>query len=449
MNHFDEKYDKEISELFLRFPSVQKVPFAQAYKPGLERMVRFNGLLGSPDRKLRLIHVAGTNGKGSISNMLASVLSACGCKTGLYTSPHILDFRERMRIASAGKAAGNVTHLPTKEYVYDFMMRYKADFEKLSLSFFEITTGLALRWFADEGCDAAVMEVGLGGRLDSTNIITPELSVIGQIGLDHCQMLGDTLDAIAGEKAGIIKPGVPAVIGEALPETRPVFERKASETGSRLVYAEEAEADIEGVSRDMDLRGAYQKKNLRTVLSAVSVLSEEGGLLDGIADKDAVREAVVHTAARMDFHGRWERLSRNPDVIADIGHNAPALGCNFRQLEDGLRSGEYDTLIIVYAIMADKDLDAIMPLMPHDATYVFATPSTSRAMPSSEVMERYSSWRIAHGLDTDRLFASDTVAGAVSEALGLASFSGGKPLVYIGGSTFAVADAVPLFSRSG
>lgn len=448
MKYSDDNYDKEINRLFLRFPSVQKVPFSEAYKPGLERMEQFDAILGRPDKMLRTVHVAGTNGKGSISNMLASVLSACGLKVGLYTSPHILDFRERMRVALAGATDCNVTSLIPKDYVYDFIMAHKADFEKLDLSFFEISTGMAFSWFADEGCDAAVIEVGLGGRLDSTNIITPELSVIGQVGLDHCQILGDTLEAIAWEKAGIIKPGVPAVIGELLPQTEPVFERKAFETGSPLVYAERMEWDLDGVLEEMDLRGEYQKKNLRTVMAAVSVLSGDGGILHGMAGEDSVRRALIHTASRMDFHGRWERISRNPDVIMDIGHNAPALAYNFRQLEESMQHG-YDSLIIVYAIMADKDLDAIMPLMPHDATYVFATPSTSRAMPSTVILGRYAEWRKSHGMDTDRLFCSETVGGAVSEALELASFSGGNPLIYIGGSTFAVADAVPLFPKHG
>lgn len=448
MQYSEENYDKELSEIFQRFPSVQNVPFADAYKPGLERMVQFEEILGNPDRALRLVHVAGTNGKGSVSNMLASVLSAAGLKTGLYTSPHILDFRERMRIASPGEGAGNRTSLVPKEYVYDFIMRYRADFERLSLSFFEIGTGMALKWFADSGCDAAVIEVGLGGRLDSTNIITPELSVITQIGLDHCQMLGNTLGVIAGEKAGIIKPGVPAVIGEVLPETEPVFEARAKEAGSPLIYAERLPEPscMELILGEMDLRGVYQKKNLRTALAAVGVLRREGGLLDGRGGESAMENALIHTASRMDFHGRWERISRNPDVIVDIGHNAPALRYNFRQLEEAIGHG-YDSLIIIYAVMADKDLDAIMPLMPRDATYIFTTPSTSRALPSPKILERYSSWRKEHGLDTDRLFASDTVAGAISEALGLASFSGDNPLIYIGGSTFAVADAVPFFEK--
>ena len=221
-----KKYQDKVESIFTRFPSVQNVPFKDAYKPGLENMLRFEEILGDPHKKLRTIHVAGTNGKGSVANMIASALSACGLRTGLYTSPHLVDFRERMRIAGPG-----AVELVPEEYVYDFLCRYEADMDALSLSFFEITTGMAFKWFADKEVDVAVIEVGLGGRLDSTNVITPDLSVVTSIALDHCALLGDTLEAIAGEKAGIFKKGVPALVGEYVPRTRPVFEAKAADPG--------------------------------------------------------------------------------------------------------------------------------------------------------------------------------------------------------------------------
>ena len=206
-NCFDKAYNDKLEAIFTRFPSVQKVPFGDAYKPGLDHMIRFAALLGDPQGNFRTIHVAGTNGKGSVANMLASALSSAGLKVVLYTSPHILDFRERMRILDPPS-------LVPKEYVYDFLCRYEKDMDELDLSFFEITTGLAFKWFSDEKVDVAVIETGLGGRLDSTNIIKPDLSVITSIALDHCALLGDTLEEIAGEKAGIFKQGVPALVGE-------------------------------------------------------------------------------------------------------------------------------------------------------------------------------------------------------------------------------------------
>ena len=222
----EAQYQHKLEELFVRFPSVQSSGFGDAYKPGLEHMEAFSALLGHPDRKFRTIHVAGTNGKGSVANMLASALAATGLRVGLYTSPHILDFRERMRILDPG--SDSPARLIGKPEVWDFISRWEETFDTLELSFFEITTGMAFRWFADEKVDLAVIEVGLGGRLDSTNIITPEVSVITSIGLDHCAMLGDTREAIAGEKAGIFKPGVPAVVGTRDGQTAPVFEASAA-----------------------------------------------------------------------------------------------------------------------------------------------------------------------------------------------------------------------------
>ena len=256
-NCFDKAYNDKLEAIFTRFPSVQKVPFGDAYKPGLDHMIRFAALLGDPQGNFRTIHVAGTNGKGSVANMLASALSSAGLKVGLYTSPHILDFRERMRILDPQS-------LVPKEYVYDFLCRYEKDMDELDLSFFEITTGLAFKWFSDENVDVAVIETGLGGRLDSTNIIMPDLSVITSIALDHCALLGGTLEEIAGEKAGIFKQGVPALVGEYLPETLPVFEAKASQTGSSLYLAEDMDLSmsdlVPSIIQDMDLRGAYQAK---------------------------------------------------------------------------------------------------------------------------------------------------------------------------------------------
>ena len=401
------KYEEKLSAIFSRFPSVQTSRFADAYKPGLDHMRQFAAILGNPQEQYRTIHVAGTNGKGSVSSMLSSVLMAKGCRTGLYTSPHLVDFRERMKVD--GK-------MPPEEWVYDFLVEYGSVFESLDLSFFEITTGMALRWFAQMQCDWAVVEVGLGGRLDSTNIITPELCVITSIGLDHCALLGNTLAEIAAEKAGIFKEDVPAVIGEVLPETLPVFLDKAL---GPLYFADPRGADL---PEGMDLRGDCQRKNLATVLKALEVLGIEPDM-----------EAIAHTAERTGLRGRWEKLRDNPLVICDIGHNAAALGPNFRQLESLGRP-----MTIIYAVMADKDLDAIIPLMPTDAKYIFVTPPTPRALPAEQILERVEG--VMDGCP--RLRAIPDVARAIAVAL---EESAPGDVIYIGGSTFAVTEAVKYF----
>ena len=451
MAEFNEtEYQALVEDIFRRFPSVQKDGFsAGAYKPGLERMEAFDEVLGYPSRQFKSIHVAGTNGKGSVSNMLASALSACGLRAGLFTSPHLLDFRERM------EAGG--TLIP-KEYVYKFLTRWLPWITENQLSFFEITTGMAFRWFADEGVDVAVIETGLGGRLDSTNILEkPLLTIVTSIGLDHMALLGNTLEQIAGEKAGIFKADVPALVGERIPETAPVFEAKARGF-CPLSFADELTPTLWGrkdeIVHAMDLQASVQVKNLRTVLSALEILRPA---FPSLSDEGIV-EGIVHTARNMGFHGRWERLRERPTVIADIGHNAHALRHNFAQLQARVDSGENDALIIVYGIMADKDLDAILPLMPRRATYLFATASTPRALSSAEILKRYlTSENNAFPDAKNRADASgnasssdvipprafDTVKEAVEKALELAT---PDTLIYIGGSTFVVADALPLFA---
>lgn len=450
-----ERYNSLIQSIFQRFPSVQTSSFNDAYKPGLQHMLDFNAALGGPDKAFRTIHVAGTNGKGSVANMLASVLAGTGLKVGLYTSPHILDFRERMRIVSGKHTA----ELVQKEYVQDFLEKWSDTFDKLELSFFEITTGLAFKWFADMNVDVAVIEVGLGGRLDSTNIINPELGIVTSIGLDHCDLLGDTLDKIAFEKAGIFKRGVPVVIGETMPETEPVFRKRFAEVNAgepsgadfpALVFADRTEPSMwymhEAVLENMDLQGEYQAMNLRTVMAAIDVLQTRWHDVEGLSDKAAVADSLIRTALRMGFHGRWERLSTNPDVICDIGHNAPALTYNFGQLKKYLETGKYTSLIMVYGVMADKNFDAIMPLFPDNATWIFTTPQTARAAKASAIFEKYTAFCEESGRPASRLYVQDNVREAVLLALKTAAAYGGNPLVYIGGSTFVVSEAVPCFA---
>lgn len=469
------EYDDLVKSIFRRFPSVQSGTFSEAYKPGLGHILDFEAMTGNPERSYHTVHVAGTNGKGSVANMLASVLAGAGLRAGLYTSPHIMDFRERMRIVdghadlSAASGGESPARLVPEGYVYDFLTTWAETFDRLDLSFFEITTALAFRWFADENVDVAVIETGLGGRLDSTNIITPDLSIVTSIGLDHCEILGDTLAKIAAEKAGIFKKGVSAIVGEAVPETENVFRQKfaevntGTECSSKLVFADRLQPSMwymhEEILREMELRGEYQAPNLRTVMCAVEMLAgqwKDAGRGNAayralssaavrMADKAEVSRSFIHAASRMDFHGRWERLSRNPDVICDIGHNAPALTWNFSQLRGYLSGGVYSSLIIIYGIMADKNLDAIFPLFPEDATWIFTAPQTKRALPASDIKSRYAAFCKASGRLADRLYVSDSVKEAVYMALKTASAYGDNPLIYIGGSTFVVAEALPCF----
>ena len=452
MEFSESRYGALLEEIFQRFPSVQKTDFATAYKPGLAGMEAFCEALGHPERAFKSIHVAGTNGKGSVASLLASALAGVGLRTGLYTSPHLVDFRERARIV-----AGDAFDLIPKDYVFDFLTTWEPYFIEHGLSFFEITTGLAFKWFADSGVDAAVIETGLGGRLDSTNVITPELALVTTIGLDHCALLGNTLEAIAGEKAGIFKPGVPALVGESNPETDPVFDDKAWML-CPLTFADKVRPSLwhrrQDILKKMDLQADVQEKNLRTVLAAVDILKQIPGF-KALADTEGVLAGLAGAARRTGFRGRWERLSELPFVICDIGHNPQALQYNFAQLRRYVEEGRCSSLIIVYGIMADKDLDGILPLMPADATYIFTAPQTARALPAGELLKRYTAFQ--GGSPSLRTYAADSVRQAVQMALQLAqtlsqqtnrSASASKPvppLVFIGGSAFVVAEALPLF----
>ena len=407
MNYTEEHYNRLLEELFARHPSVQNTGFTPgAYKPGLAGMMQLDAALGHPSRQLRAVHVAGTNGKGSVCSMLAAALSAAGLRVGLYTSPHLVDFRERIKLVERD----GWSMIPREE-----VFRFLDGRDFGGLSFFEITTGLAFRWFADRQVDIAVIETGLGGRLDSTNILTPELSVVTSIGLDHCALLGDTRAKIAAEKAGIFKPGVPALVGGRAEDTAPVFEARATAAPCPLFWAE----DFEETLFDTDLTGPCQPQNLRTALAALELL--------GIP---ADRDALAATAARTGLRGRWERLCAVPEVICDIGHNPPALEINFRRLRESGRP-----LLIVYGIMADKDLAAIRPLMPPDAQYFLVAPRGERALPVEALAAR---------MDGLRCTVCGSVEDGVRQALDAASRTP-DCILYIGGSTFVVAEAVGLF----
>lgn len=494
----EEAYQELVGRLFSRFPSFQKVG-AGAYKPGIANMEFADQLMGHPHRQYKIIHVAGTNGKGSVSNMLTSVLASCGHKVGLYTSPHILDFRERIRVVSQpspsiqgnpchvnpGESEGpvkeSIIRLISKEYIWDFVHQWQDTFDHLDMSFFEITTLLALNWFASENVDVVVLETGLGGRLDSTNIVTPVLSVITNIGLDHCDMLGETLPEIAFEKAGIIKPCVPVVVGESGPEIDAVFERKVLYTNlaepefmgdrtrimSLLTFADKVQPTLwdrhEEILAAMDLQGEYQRRNLRTVLAALDVLDGIESILTGkvrevpgnsgvpaaFSDQKCARcmDALVHTAARTDFHGRWEKLSDNPYTICDIGHNGHGLKYNFAQLTRMMDSGKFSRLILVYGSVADKDVDAVLHLLPENAVYVFTQADSRRALPAEKIREKYLSHCRESGHPSGDVHVAPSVAEALETAARLAAQEK-SPLIYIGGSTYVVSEAVSEFKSS-
>ena len=460
--HFSESaYQEMIDALFCRFPSFQKVG-AGAYKPGLGNMEFMDQLLGHPHKKYKVIHVAGTNGKGSVSNMLASALSSMGYKVGLYTSPHILDFRERIRVCDSG----SVSLIP-KQDVWNFVRQWQDTFDHVDMSFFEITTSMALQWFADQEVDYVVLETGLGGRLDSTNIVTPVLSVITNIGLDHCDLLGETLQEVAFEKAGIIKPCVKVVVGESSPETDAVFERKVLYTNlpepafmgnraaimSLLTFADKVEPSLwdrhERILAEMDLKGSYQRKNLRTVLAALDALEISCGTSTLSAENrgGGIAEAIIHAAERVGFHCRWEQVSESPRVICDIGHNEHGLKYNFAQLEAMLQAGECTDLIILYGSVSDKDVDAVMRLMPRDAKYVFTQANGKRALPAESVREKYLTFCTETGRQPGTVWCCPHVREAArvayDEAARLCNADpSARPLIYVGGSTYVVSEFI-------
>ncbi len=422
-------YGQLIDWLFVQFPSFQKTGNLTA-KMGLEKIAAIDDAMGRPDSRYPSIHVAGTNGKGSVSSMTAAVLASSGLKVGLYTSPHLSDFRERMKTVTS-----DGWEMITEEEVRDFLVEWIPFFIDHDLSFFEITTAMALKWFADHKVDVAVIEVGLGGRLDATNVITPILSVITNISLEHCQYLGNTLEEIAFEKGGIIKPGVPVVIGESLPQTKPVFSGIAAERNSPITFAEDA-VSPDGLAVDpteMDLSGNYQKRNLRTATAVIEALRKAGFAISPEAGKNGIRHAAAMTALR----GRWETLREagggKAAVICDTGHNAHA----FRWLREQIDSisCNYGEVYFIFGVVADKDLEAIAGFMPHDVQYILTAPSTGRALPSADLAGQLSDFGI-HG----------KVTGNVAEALETAeSMADENDLIFVAGSNYLIADLLALF----
>lgn len=424
-------YEETLHYLYTSIPVFQHVG-ASAYKPGLETSRALDNYLGNPHRAYQTLHVGGTNGKGSTSHLLAAILQLSGYKVGLYTSPHLVDFRERIRV--------NGEKIP-QSYVVDFVERYRRQFEPLKPSFFELTSTMAFAYFRDMHVDYAIIEVGLGGRLDSTNIITPVLSVITNISKDHTQFLGNTLEEIAGEKAGIIKPGVPVVIGDVDKENvMRVFREKAREVNAPL-YASTELAPLQSCELGEDNRwhfrtkdfgeltgelgGMVQARNASTVLTSVSVLREIGIPIPVEAVQDAFARVVELTG----LMGRWQTVHTSPRVVCDTGHNTGGWEFLSRQLADEAKRCR--TLRMVVGMVNDKDIDGVLSLMPKEAVYYFTQASIARALPVDEFAEK----ACRHGLKGGTY---PNVGEAVRSALQDASE---KDFIFVGGSTFIVADA--------
>ena len=433
------QYRECVRILYSIAPSFQRVGVS-GYHPGLKSMTDFACFLGNPHKSLRTIHIAGTNGKGSVAHMLASALAFRypGSRVGLYTSPHLVDFRERIRIVCSEKGPDGRHYSEIgQEDVVDFMARCRNFIEERRPSFFEITTAMAFDFFARERVDTAVIETGLGGRLDSTNIILPELSIITSIGLDHKDILGDTIEQIAREKAGIIKSGVPVVIGALPPEAEAVALETASALGSRLYRSGElcaGDVDPQEIASAADLRSTCQVRNIRTVMTALHVL----GAGDA-ASSPAVLYGLKHAAAVSGLRGRWEKLSAEPEVICDIGHNVQALSETMRQLQ-AEAAGRH--IIMVYGMAGDKDVEAVRGLLPSDARYIFTQAQGSRAMPAGQLRELVDSSRRERG-KADAGITDSVAVGSVAEAVDMAMREAGPSnLVFIGGSSYVVAEAI-------
>ena len=433
------QYRECVRILYSIAPSFQRVGVS-GYHPGLESMTDFACFLGNPHKSLRTIHIAGTNGKGSVAHMLASALAFRypGSRVGLYTSPHLVDFRERIRIVCSEKGPDGRHYSEIgQEDVVDFMARCRNFIEERRPSFFEITTAMAFDFFARERVDTAVIETGLGGRLDSTNIILPELSIITSIGLDHKDILGDTIEQIAREKAGIIKSGVPVVIGTLPPEAEAVALETASALGSRLYRSGElcaGDVDPQEIASAADLRSTCQVRNIRTVMTALHVLGA-----GDVASSPAVLYGLKHAAAVSGLRGRWEKLSAEPEVICDIGHNVQALSETMRQLQ-AEAAGRH--IIMVYGMAGDKDVEAVRGLLPSDARYIFTQAQGSRAMPAGQLRELVDSSRRERG-KADAGITDSVAVGSVAEAVDMAMREAGPSnLVFIGGSSYVVAEAI-------
>ncbi|PJJ10789.1 dihydrofolate synthase/folylpolyglutamate synthase [Flavobacterium sp. 1] len=402
-------YQETTNWMFNQLPMYQ-LQGASAYKKDLTNIHLLAEHLDNPHEKLNCVHVAGTNGKGSTSHMLASVLQEAGYKVGLYTSPHLKDFRERIKI--------NGTEI-SEDFVCEFINTHKTFFEANDMSFFEMSVGLAFDYFAKEKIDIAIIEVGLGGRLDATNIITPLVSVITNIGIDHVQFLGNTLESIATEKAGIIKPKIPVVIGEYIPETQPVFLAKAKENKAEIYFA----SDLISETYPSDLIGDYQEHNKKTVIQTFKILNEQTNFK--VSDKN-IQLGLLKVVKNTGLLGRWQQLGENPKVICDTAHNKNGLEIVLKQIQ----KETFENLHIVLGVVNDKELGEVLPLFPKNATYYFCRPNIPRGLDAAMLQEKAQQFAL-----------NGNTYSSVTEAYSKAQNNSTKEdFIYIGGSTFVVAE---------
>jgi dihydrofolate synthase/folylpolyglutamate synthase len=380
-------YSQTLDYLFTRLPMFSRVG-AAAYKADLTNTIALCDAIGNPQTTFKSIHIAGTNGKGSTSHLLASIFQTAGYKTGLYTSPHLKDFRERIKVDGI---------MCDEDFVVSFIKRIKPQIEVINPSFFELTVAMAFEYFANKKVDIAIIETGLGGRLDSTNIIHPEISIITNIGLDHTNILGDSLDKIAFEKAGIIKQNTPVIIGEYLAQTKQVFIDKASQENATLFFAQDAytinhleyqhhqlnisvKRKDENIERNyaLDLTGVYQTKNLLTVLEACNQLKKIGW---GI-DENMIAKAVSQSKKLTGLYGRWQCIQENPAIILDVGHNVDGIS----QILEQLKNTAYQNLHIIIGMVKDKDINAVLEMLPKNAQYYFTKAQIERAMNEADLL---------------------------------------------------------------
>lgn len=408
-------YEQTCDYMYRMAPAFERVG-GSAYKEGLGNTLALDARYGSPHRRFRSIHVAGTNGKGSCSHTIAAILQAEGYRVGLYTSPHLVDFRERIRVDG---------ECIDKEYVVNFIARDRRYFETLRPSFFELITAMAFGYFAEQHVDIAVVEVGLGGRLDCTNIISPALSVITNIALDHTRFLGNTLPQIAAEKAGIIKEGTPVVVGEATEATRRVFDRRARELSAPLYYAEDetAKALLSRAVQDADfqLKGSYQQKNKQTILTATALLRRQMSITD-----ESIIAGLAHVCDLTGLMGRWQRLADKPLTICDTGHNVAA----WQWLAPQIAAQTCRTRRIVFGMVDDKDVDGVLALMPRDAVFYFTQAQNKRAINAETVAQRAAAAGLKGGSYSSVPLAYEAARAAASD----------DDFLFVGGSSYVVAD---------
>lgn len=402
-------YQETINWLFNQLP-VYQLQGKSAYKEDLTNTILLANHLGNPEKHLKCIHVAGTNGKGSTSHLLASVFQEAGYKVGLYTSPHLKDFRERIKINGADIS---------EDFVIKFVAKNKLFFEANDLSFFEMTVGLAFEYFVKEKTDINIIEVGMGGRLDATNIISPLVSVITNIGFDHTQFLGNTLESIAFEKAGIIKKNVPVIIGEYTPETKNVFTKKAKETDSDIYFA----SDLIQETYPSELLGDYQIHNKKTVQQTIKVLQNQFKI-----SEENIKNGFLNVIKNTGLQGRWQQINENPKAICDTAHNSHGLKIVLNQIQ----KEKFDELHIVLGVVNDKDLDEILPLFPKNAKYYFCKPNIPRGLNADILHQKAKDFQL-----NGKVYNS--VSNAYQEAMKIANEN---DFIYIGGSTFVVAEVL-------